>query len=44
MTADEMDQATKKTVEFRPQSDNAIPVSTGFDKRYALLSNDGQAY
>jgi uncharacterized protein with GYD domain len=44
MTADEMDQATKKTVEFRPQADDAIPVSTGFDERYALLSNDGQAY
>jgi uncharacterized protein with GYD domain len=44
MTADEMDQATKKTVEFRPQADDAIPVSTGFDERHALLSNDGQAY
>jgi hypothetical protein len=44
MTADEMDQVAKKTVEFRQQADDAIPVSTGFDKRYALLSNDGQAY
>ena len=41
-TADEMDQAAKKTVEFRPQADDAIPVSTGFDERYTLLSNDGQ--
>jgi hypothetical protein len=44
MTADEMGQAPKTTGEFRPQADNAIPVSTGFDERYALLSNDGQAY